>query len=146
MVDKVNQYLTMPDVEIARLIDRLMRRINAGLNADAPQFDRHRLGPGGGIALLSLAEIEPARSQDLVHRMARDKSQMARTLQSLEKKGLIVRAPDPDDARAALLSLTEEGRRTVRELENAVAHVLEGVLAPFSPEERAAFKALLDRL
>ena len=103
----------MPDIDIARLVDRFMRRIHASLNAKASEFDRHRIGPNGGIILLTLAEIEPARIQELVRRMSRDKSQMTRGVQALESKGLIERRAFPDDARVCLLALTPEGRATV---------------------------------
>ncbi|MEL6216767.1 MAG: MarR family transcriptional regulator, partial [Pseudomonadota bacterium] len=80
-----------PDIEVARLVDRLMRRIHASLNAAAPDFDRHGVGPAGGILLLTLADIEPARVHDLATQISRDKSQVTRGIQALERKGLIVR-------------------------------------------------------
>ncbi|MEL6979906.1 MAG: MarR family transcriptional regulator [Pseudomonadota bacterium] len=133
----------MPDIEIARLVDRFMRRINASLNAKASTFDHHRVGPHGGILLLTLAEIEPARLQDLALIMARDKGQMSRGVQALERKGLIERIADPADARASLLRLTSEGRETVITLEHAVAEAIDRILTPLSDVERRALKALL---
>lgn len=136
----------MPDIEIARLVDRFMRRLNAALNAKAAEFDRHRVGPHGGMLLLTLAEREPTRLQDLARAMARDKSQMSRGVQSLERKGLIDRVDDPEDARASLLRLTAEGRATVETLEDALAEALDGLLAPLSEEERRGLKALMEKL
>ncbi|MEO1291258.1 MAG: MarR family transcriptional regulator [Pseudomonadota bacterium] len=136
----------MPDVEIARLVDRLMRRIHASLNAQADEFDTHQVGPHGGILLLTLAEIEPAPIQDLVRRMARDKSQMTRGVQALEKKGLIERRAFPDDARISLLALTTEGRATVGVLQHAVAGVLDDILSPLSAAEQDTFKRLLQKI
>ena len=136
----------MPDVEIARLIDRLMRRIHAALNAKASEFDRHRVGPQGGILLITLGEIEPAPIQQLVRSLARDKSQITRNVQSLERRGLIERRPDPADARVSILALTHEGRKTVAELEVAIAEALEEILAPLPPGERQQLKMLLTRI
>lgn len=134
------------DIEIAQLMDRLMRRVHAHLNERAPTFDRHRLGPGGGILLLTLAEIAPARMQDLARAMARDKSQITRAVQALEGKGLIERAPCPDDARAVLMRLTDEGRATVAIFQEAVAEALGGILGPLTPSEIEQFRAMLRRL
>ena len=108
----------MPDVEIARLADRLMRRLHGALNATADDFDRHRLGPGGGMLLLTVAEAEPARLQDVVRAMARDKAQLTRGVQGLERKGLLARRVCPDDGRATLLPLTEAGREAVDLMEH----------------------------
>ena len=136
----------MNDIEIAQLLDRLMRRVHAALTAKAPEFDTHKVGPGGGILLLTLAEIEPARVQELVRRMSRDKSQMTRAIQALERKGLIQRREDPLDARASLLALTDEGRETVAALQRAVAEVLAGILAPLHESGRRELRDLLRRL
>ena len=134
------------DIEVARLVDRFVRRIQVGLNLRAAVFDEHQVGPGGGILLLTLAEIEPAPIQEVVRQMARDKSQITRTVQSLERKGLIEREKSPDDARVSLLELTTEGKRTVEVLEAAVAEVVAGLLEPLSPEEQSALKAILRKI
>ncbi|MEM8957988.1 MAG: MarR family transcriptional regulator [Pseudomonadota bacterium] len=146
MVDKVNNIPAGPDIEIARLIDRMTRRIHAALNARAAEFDRHRVGPAGGILLLTLADHEPARLQDLVRLMSRDKGQITRGVQALERKGLIARRDHAEDARVSLLELTDEGRTTVGELQRAVADALDGILAPLSAPDRAQLKAILAKL
>ncbi|MEM1371985.1 MAG: MarR family transcriptional regulator [Pseudomonadota bacterium] len=140
------KYQAEPDIEIARLVDRLMRRIHASLNAKASEFDRHGVGPAGGMLLLTLAEIEPARIQDLVAHMSRDKSQMTRGIQALERKGLIERRDCKDDARVSMLSLTPEGHATVETLQGAVAASLAKILAPLSHAQRTELKALLREL
>ncbi|MEM7723393.1 MAG: MarR family transcriptional regulator [Pseudomonadota bacterium] len=143
-VDSVNNMSA--DIEIAQLMDRLMRRIQAQLNSRAEDFDHHNLGPGGGILLLTLAEIEPARMHDIARAMARDKSQMTRAVQSLERKGLVDRAACPDDARGSVLSLTDEGRATVTTLQSAVAGVLGDLLAPLDPDQTEALRQALRAL
>lgn len=136
----------MPDTEIARLADRLMRRLHGALNAKAEEFDTHRLGPGGGMLLLAVADAQPARLQDLAAAMHRDKAQMTRGIQSLERKGLIARAADPGDARASRLSLTPEGETAVEAMRGAVAEALDGILAPLSDAQRAALRDILSRI
>ncbi|MEO0524578.1 MAG: MarR family transcriptional regulator [Pseudomonadota bacterium] len=136
----------MPDNEIARLTDRLMRRIHAALNAKAAEFDTYCLGPGGGIILLTLAEIEPAKVHELVGRMARDKSQMTRAIKALEAKGLIERQDDPRDARVSVLKLTDEGGKAVGAIEAAVSDALAVILAPLSTTEKETLRGLLKRI
>ncbi len=95
--------------------------------------------------MLTLAEIEPARIQDLVREMSRDKSQMTRLIGALETKGLIERKGAPNDARVSLMSLTPEGRQTVLTLQSAVAEVIDDLLAPLTSYEKQAFKEILHR-
>ncbi|WP_298960063.1 MarR family transcriptional regulator [uncultured Roseibium sp.] len=136
----------MPDIEIANLTDRFMRRIHLSLNARSADFDRHQLGPAGGVLLLTLAEMEPVRLHELVARMNRDKSQMTRAVKVLESKGLIDRVPDQRDARASVLSLTSLGQEAVGELQQAVADTLADILAPLSQSEQEQLRALLKKI
>ena len=136
---------TPSDIEIARLVDRLMRRLHLALNARAAEFDRERLGPANGMLLLTLADIEPAPTHQLVEMMARDKSQMSRALQMLERRGLIRRDADPCDGRVTILQLTDHGHSIVGELQEAVAGVLGTLMADFSAQDRHAFRNLLGK-
>ncbi|MEO1531138.1 MAG: MarR family transcriptional regulator [Pseudomonadota bacterium] len=123
-----------------------MRRLHAALNADAPRFDHHRIGPVGGMILLTISDEEPARPSAIVDRLARDKSQVTRLLQLLEAKGLVSRQPDPGDRRATRLILTERGRETVAVLQDAIARALDELLAPLDEAERATLRELLGKL
>ncbi len=135
----------MQDTNIARLVDRFMRRINGSLRARAREFDHERVGPGGGMILMTLADIEPAPIQEIVRRMARDKSQMTRAIKSLEDKGLIARHQSPDDARVCLLTLTDRGHKSVDRIQHALADVIDDILDPLDPGERKRLEEFLER-
>lgn len=134
------------DVDIAKLVDRLLRRIHGQLNATAASFDHHKLGPNAGMILLTIAEAEPLRMQDLVTRIARDKSQMTRIVGMLEAKGLLIRREAPGDARGRELALTDAGRVAVADIQQGVAVALDEVLAPFSAQDRRDLKTLLEKI
>ena len=133
------------DTELALLIDRFMRRIHFGLQSKAHAFDTARVGPGGGFVLLTLAEMGCPELNALTRRVARDKSQMTRTIRSLETKGLVKRKVSPQDARVSLVYLTEEGEAVVATLQQAVAETISDILAPISNAEEEALKGLLER-
>jgi DNA-binding MarR family transcriptional regulator len=133
------------DTELALLVDRLMRRIQFGLQKRAPDFNRKAIGPGGGIVLMTLKETGQISLNELTKRVARDKSQMTRTIRSLEDKGLVVKEPFAEDARVSLISLTPEGETVVAELMSAVVAVLNEILNPISAAEKGTLQALLQR-
>ena len=135
----------MQDTELALLVDRLMRRIHFGLQARAPEFDRKAVGPSGGIVLMTLAEMGCCGLNELTQRVARDKSQMTRTIRSLEEKGLVQRQLSPDDGRVSLVSLTPEGDQVVAELMDTVADVIGDLLSPISHDEKETLKELLTK-
>lgn len=135
----------MQDTDFALLVDRFMRQIHFGLQARALDFDRKAVGPGGGIVLMTLADMGRTSLNELTKRVARDKSQMTRTMTSLEKKGLVQRQPSCEDGRVTLVSLTPEGETVVQELTEAVAKVVADILEPISQSEKETLKALLAR-
>ncbi|MEM7058793.1 MAG: MarR family transcriptional regulator [Pseudomonadota bacterium] len=135
----------MPDTELALLIDRFMRRIHFGLQSKAHSFDTVKVGPGGGIVLLTLAEMGSPGLHELTSRVARDKSQMTRTIRSLETKGLVVREASPHDGRVSLVRLTPAGEQVVMELQDAVAETIGDILAPISKSDTNLLKGLLER-
>ena len=75
---------------------------------------------------------------------------MGATLAALEARGLIERAPDPDDGRRAVMSITDAGLELLRSRRNAKVQQLARALATeFTPAELdqlAAIAPLLERL
>ena len=136
----------MADTDIAHLLDQMMRRVHVGLQARSAAFDAHGVGPGGGMVLMTLAEIAPAPIHALVSQVARDKSQITRMLKALEGKGLIAREMSQADARVCVVDLTAEGLATVEVLRGAVAEVVDEILAPLEEADRVVLKGLLERV
>ena len=132
--------------ELALLLDRFMRRIHFSLQSKADGFDTAKVGPGGGIVLLTLAEMGRPSMNELTNRVARDKSQMTRTIKSFEAKGLIERETSPDDARVSVVFLDDAGEAVVRGLQTAVAETITEILTPISDTEEMALKGLLERV
>lgn len=135
----------MTDTRLALLIDRLMRRIHVTLQEKAPDFDTERVGPGGAMVLFTLAEMGPAQMHELAERLARDKSQMTRSIRGLETKGLVARTPCSHDARACVVSLTEKGQSTVDRLSQALAETIDEVLSPISDTQKQQLQDLLQK-
>ena len=134
------------DVSLALLIDRFMRRIHTGLQQKAPAFDTENVGPGGGMVLLTLAEMGETEMGELSRRVARDKSQMTRMIRSLEKKELIYRRASALDARSVIVSLTPEGHQFVGIVQRTVAETIDELLGAASTEERAQLRSVLERV
>ncbi len=137
----------MPDPhEIAYLVDRFMRRISANLHDKALSIDVERIGPFGGMILLTLSDIEPVSMHALVAQMGRDKSQMTRAIKSLEGKGMVERHRCPDDGRVSVLHLTEKGRAFVGEIKEILSGVIDEILSPVSASERQSLSAVLRKI
>ncbi|MEM8686566.1 MAG: MarR family transcriptional regulator [Pseudomonadota bacterium] len=132
--------------EIAYLVDRFMRRISANLHHKALRVDVDRVGPFGGMILLTLSDAEPVSMHALVAQMGRDKSQMTRAIKSLEDKGMIERHRCPDDGRVSVLQLTQKGRMFVGDIKAVLAGVIDDILSPVSAEERQNLVEVLRKI
>jgi len=133
----------MQDTELALLFDRFMRQIHFGLQSKAATFDKEGVGPGGGIILLTIADMGCPGMQELTNRVARDKSQMTRSIRSLENKGLVARHASTDDARVTLISLTPAGQTVVSQLQIAVAETINEILDPISQADQSLLKEIM---
>jgi DNA-binding MarR family transcriptional regulator len=68
---------------------------------------------------------------------------VSRMVARLEKRGLVARRDDPDDARACRIVLTEEGRETQKRLGRAHArHVAEAMTRALSREQLETLREL----
>lgn len=132
-------------LEFAFQVDRFMRRLNARVHARAPEFDREKVGPIGGMILLTLAEVQPAPMQRIATMMGRDKAQLSRMFSSLERRGLVLRSSNKDDQRSSLLSLTQNGEEFVTTIKQVVAGAIGELLNPLSESERAEMLRLLSK-
>ncbi len=134
-----------PDVEIGQLVDRFMRQIHCDLGRKAPTFDVEKVGPAGGLVLMTLADLQPVPIHELVRSISRDKAQVTRLLQSLGKKGLVDKSQSEDDGRVCVLRLTPKGEQTVGGLRQALAETIDCLLHELSDGERGTLKALLQK-
>ncbi|MFT3900620.1 MAG: MarR family winged helix-turn-helix transcriptional regulator [Gordonia sp. (in: high G+C Gram-positive bacteria)] len=72
-----------------------------------------RMDPSCYPLLMAVARRGSAPMSDLVQHLSLDKSTVTRQVDSLQRLGLVTRLPDPDDARARVVELTDTGRRRI---------------------------------
>jgi DNA-binding MarR family transcriptional regulator len=119
---------------------RRMQEASATSGLPAPQASvLARLEKDGPSSASVLAGAERMRPQS-----------MAAIVKALEAQGLIVRAPDPEDGRRQVITLTEPGRRVARGAKATRDEWLADALDErYTEDERAAIAEalrLLDRL
>jgi MarR family transcriptional regulator, lower aerobic nicotinate degradation pathway regulator len=96
--------------------------------------------------LAALEEFGPASQAALGRRTSIDRSDVVAVLNDLAARGLIERAPDPDDRRRNVITITPAGTEQLRTLDEVLAGVQEKLLAPLSPADRTRLISLLTRL
>jgi DNA-binding MarR family transcriptional regulator len=117
-------------------------------DVDASLAGHHGLGLNDLALLLELdgAPRRRLRRIDLANRLGITPSGVARQLAPLERRGLVGRESHPDDARLALVVLTEAGAGLVADVVPTAAEAAEQVLAKlWNAEEQQQASALLQR-
>lgn len=96
--------------------------------------------------LAALRDRDGRRMGDLSETTSIEVSTLTRLVDSMEKKGLVVRRRAAEDARAILLHVTPDGRRLTRRIVPIAKRYERVALAGFKPNEAESLKAALRRL
>lgn len=96
--------------------------------------------------LVVLDRLAEASQRDLCDEADLDRSTIADLVARMERKGLIARQRDPDDARRNTVTLTDVGRAERQRLRPLVEQVQEALVASMSAEDRLSLRAGLHRL
>ena len=114
------------------------------------QLDRKFTDLGFSFAqwgvLLALEETGSTTASTLARLICRDPGSLSRLIDSLGRKGLIVRKRKLSDRRAAALDLTSKGRRLTGQLKRQVVSFWNETLREFRGSEVEALIKLLARL
>lgn len=126
--------------ELAVLLRRVRRVVAARARSVHPDLQ--------AVSYLILGYVYnhgPLRASALCAVFDMDKGAVSRQVQHLLELGLVDRTPDPDDGRATLISVSDEG---VRRLGDVAAHrrkLLAERLDDWSAEELEGFNTMLGR-
>jgi DNA-binding MarR family transcriptional regulator len=97
-------------------------------------------------ALRALVAQGPLGLNALAESLLLDKSTASRVVAALERKGYLLRRPDPADGRAVLLEPSDAGRRLYRRIEAELVEEVARSAAGFEPAVRRDMIRLLGRL
>jgi DNA-binding MarR family transcriptional regulator len=111
--------------------------------ANAGGFD---VTPVQYAALAAIAAHPGVEATTLSAQIALDRSTLGDVVERLVGKGLVERAPDPQDRRVKRLAVTREGARLLAAIEPAVERAQTRILAPLGAADRKRFLALLEQL
>jgi MarR family transcriptional regulator, lower aerobic nicotinate degradation pathway regulator len=93
--------------------------------------------------LAALEEFGPDSQSGLSDRTGIYRSDLVATINELTARGLVVRAPDPADRRRNAITLTDEGRRHLKQLDLLIADAEAEFLTPLSEVDRGELIRIL---
>ena len=130
------------DVEIAARLRLVVGRLNRRIRIDG----RESVPPLQLSAMVTVEETGPLRLSELARREAVSVPTMSRVLAALDEQQLVVRTPDPQDARSVLVTLSEEGARRLAEVRSHRTALVARRLRRLDAAQRASLAAALPAL
>jgi DNA-binding MarR family transcriptional regulator len=128
-------------IDAARLrvaVLRLSRRLR--------KHDLAGLTPSQLSTLSSVGKTGPVRLGDLAAAERIAPSTLTRVVNVLEDRGYLVRTPAREDARAYLVTLTDNGNAALARIRDEATSMLTDILTTLTPEQLAALEAALPAL
>ena len=99
------------------------------------------------VTLHNIHQLPPDQSQiQLAKAIGIEQPSLVRTLDQLEQKGLISRTPCADDRRAKRITLTEEAKPVIEQLERVINRSREDILSGISAGEISMMVDVIARL
>jgi len=96
----------------------------------------HGVTEAQAIPLVWISRMgENVHQNVLADRCGIEGASLVRLLDDLQKAGFVTRTPDPDDRRANLLRLTEQGKTAARNIETDMDRFREDLLAKADPAD-----------
>lgn len=96
-------------------------------------------------AVLVAVREEPGRVSDIAERNMSDASTVSRQVSHLSELGLVAKVTDPEDGRAQLVALTDDGRALLDDLFARREAWFAELLADWAEEDVQAFIGYLER-
>ena len=121
-----------------------LARTVSGRLADA--YAREDISIPEWRVLAVAAQAEQMSARDVVAMTPMDKMAVSRAITSLEKKALVKRTEHPEDARAAIVMLTEKGRAVFERIAKIALAFEAEFMSPLSAEEQESFANILSKL
>ncbi|RJF69739.1 MarR family winged helix-turn-helix transcriptional regulator [Rhodopseudomonas palustris] len=113
----------------------------------APMYaERHDLTMPAWRSLAVIARYQPLTAAQLAKRTSSDAFKVARAIELLVRRGLIVRDVDQKDRRRASLTLTASGRKVHKDIENFVIRIERELMKALDDEEINVLRRCLDKL
>jgi DNA-binding MarR family transcriptional regulator len=124
---------------IGHLLRQVFTRFTAEATRDGPR-------PRAFVVLDALAHQDAGSQHDLANRLGINRTIMVKLLDQLQATGHVTRTRNPANRRTYQLSLTEDGRKSLQVMREAVTDRDDQLTAPLSDPERRRLRQLLTRL
>ena len=131
---------------IAEALGRVVRRrVRAPLYADLTANLDAAVNPATYPVVSAIDRLGPSSAAALADEVGRERSGVCRRAATRGAAGLLASGPDPADARAVLLDLTDRGREAVVTMRERLDRAVDAATDEWTDEEVETFARLFTR-
>ena len=136
-----------PTVDVLGIIELELMKLVRHLETFGRRSSLYqRVDRAGYLALRTLESLGPSNVNALAQALHLDASTITRQVTVLESSGFAYRHTDPDDRRSSTITLTAEGRRTMRKVEKDRRQVITTLLEGWQQGEIDDLSRVLAKL
>ena len=107
------------------------------------RFNEFGLYEGQHSMLMALWMEDGLAQAELTRRLGVEPASVSKTVERMEAAGFVQRRPDPEDARANRIYLTDQGRALEQPVKQVLAEAEDRLLANISLEEKLLLRRLV---
>jgi len=135
------------DPKICQVFLNILHTGDVVSRGEAAFLARHGLNQARLIILVLLDSSENGsmRSSELAEHASVSRATITGLLDTLEKAGLVVRAPDARDRRASCVKITEKGKALIQRVQPLLIWWTESILSALSAREQGQLLTLLQK-
>ncbi len=143
---QVHSELDLTPVSVIARLGRTTAYIDAAINARLAEFGLSRSSWDVLASLRRSGSPYQLSPTELYQALMRTSGAMTHRLYRLERAGLIIRLPDPEDGRGLLVQLTADGVQLVEQVASTHLDNERSLLAALSIQEQAQLANLLRKM
>ena len=136
MVSKHSDFIGYKVYSMQRLLHRVLEI----------SFKQYGITPGQWNLLNQLDQAGALSQRKLAEQTKKEQATITRYLDTLERKGLIVRTRDANDRRAHVITITDEARKLLHQVEPIAEEASSKLVEEISPEEIEMFLHVVEKL
>ena len=136
MVSKHSDFIGYKVYSMQRLLHRVLEI----------SFKQYGITPGQWNLLNQLDQAGALSQRKLAEQTKKEQATITRYLDTLERKGLIVRTRDANDRRAHVITITDEARKLLHQVEPIAEEASSKLVEEISPEEIETFLHVVEKL
>ncbi len=135
------------DASIGAVLSQILHTGDIVTRAESVFLAKHGLNQARWVILMLLNDAEEGslRSSDLAEKATVSRATITGLLNTMERAGLIVRAPDPHDRRSSRVKITSQGEELLEKVRPLFFQWAEETLSRLTPAERDSLILLLQK-